>query len=213
MPEYGERWDIFCTLPRNVGSILDVGCGAGIGFQTQRQAGIRVVGIDFDPEAISRATARLDRAVVIDVEQADWAARIGERFDVVAFCDCLEHLVNPWKVLSETRALLNSGGLAVASIPNVRQWRVLAKAALGRWEYQYGAGTVQRGHLRFFTRSTVDDMFLEAGYNRPKHYFPSQTFHCGGLDRLLHDATLRRLPELWYGSYTVAASVCSPAPA
>ncbi|MGE3273077.1 MAG: class I SAM-dependent methyltransferase [Chloroflexota bacterium] len=203
--EYGERWDTFCAIPDRVQSILDVGCGTGLGFQTYRRKGVRVVGVDNFASCIDEAAGRLDEALVFDVERQPWPEHFQGAFDVVAFCDVLEHLVDPWSVLRGVRPLLKPGGVVIASIPNLRQWRLIAKLALGRWTYQVGAGTVQRDHVRFFTRETVTDMFLEAGYRRPKYYWPRETFHLRGPERAVSALTRGALPDLLYGSYTVSA--------
>ena len=68
-----------------------------------------------------------------------------------------------------------------------------------------GAGVVQRGHYTFFTRQTVIDLFSEAGFKQPRFYWPLRTFHLRPIDRLLHALTFCRIPDLWYGSYTVSA--------
>jgi len=206
-PWPGERWDLYCAMPSGVRTILDVGCGEGRGFGRLRTMGVQVVGVDFDESVIQEARKNLDEAVTLDVESGRWPAEFLSRFDVVAFCDCLEHLRDPWSVLRSVRSLLAPRGLVVASIPNVRQIRVLLRLAfLGRWDYLVAAGTVQRDHLRFFTRRTCDAMFAEAGYERPRHYFPRRTFHLGRPERFLHVMTAGLLRELLYGSFTVSAA-------
>lgn len=197
-PSFGERWDVFCALPARPNAILDVGCGTGMGFQTYRERGCRVVGVDIDEEALAEAFPRLDETYLHNVEADVWPQAFTGAFDVIAFCDCLEHLVDPWAVLQSVRPLLTPRGVVVASIPNVRQARIVVKLLLGRWEYQPGAGTVQRGHLRFFTRRTVIDMFNEAGYETPRFYFPMKTFHLARrLEQFLHLSMLGRAPDLW----------------
>jgi SAM-dependent methyltransferase len=204
--ENGERWDVFCALPTAPHSILDVGCGVGLGFQSYRQRGVRLVGVDNDPHSIAAAAGRMDEVLLLDIEHESWPAHFVGVFDVVAFCDCLEHLADPWRVLASVRPLLAPGGRVVASVPNIRQWRLIAKLAFGRWEYLPGAGTIQRGHLRFFTRQTIVDLFCEAGFDSPRFFWPLQTFHLRPLERRLHRLTGRRFPDLLYGSYTVAAT-------
>jgi hypothetical protein len=50
---------------------------------------------------------------------------------------------------------LEPGGTVIASIPNLRNYRVLKALVLkGRFEYQDG-GILDRTHLRFFTRSSA----------------------------------------------------------
>lgn len=203
--EYGERWDVFCAVPDGTRSILDVGCGTGLGFQSYRKRGARLVGVDYDPACVEAARGRMDDARAFDLERDSWPDEWRGAFDVVAFCDVLEHLTDPWLVLASVRPLLSGRGVVVASIPNVRQWRLIAKLALGRWEYVRGGGTIQRGHYTFFTRQTVRDLFAEAGFEPPRFSWPRETFHLRPADRALHMATLGRIPDLWYGSYTVSA--------
>ena len=204
--EHGERWDTYCALPPGVTSILDVGCGAGRGFQAYRRRGIRVVGVDNFPDSVAQASGRLDEALLLDIEHQPWPDHFRGAFDVVAFCDVLEHLVDPWSVLRSVRPLLAPGGVVVASIPNLRQWRLVAKLALGRWTYVSGAGTVQRDHVRFFTRQTVTDMFVEAGYAPPTYHWPRRTFHLRPADRVANSLTAGAIPDLLYGSFTVSAA-------
>jgi len=203
--EFGERWDAFCALPPDPRSILDVGCGSGMGFQSLRRRGVRVVGVDHDRNAIATASQRLDEALLMDVETQPWPDRFLGTFDVVAFCDCIEHLADPWRTLASVRSLLSPAGIVIASIPNLRQWRLIVKLALGKWDYVSGAGTVQRGHLRFFTRRTIIDMFLESGYQQPNFFFPPNTFHLQPLERTINRLTFGRVTDLLYGSHTVSA--------
>lgn len=203
---YGERWDVFSALPASPDSILDIGCGTGLGFQTYRERGSRLVGVDIDPEVLEEASKNMDEARLLNIETEEWPAEFHKSFDVVAFCDTLEHLNDPWKVLQEVRPLLTEKGTVVASIPNIRQIRLVIKLLLlGRWDYAKGAGTIQVGHLRFFTRKTISDMFVDAGYARPKFLFPTRTFHLNGPERLLNRLTRGLFSDLLYGSYLVQA--------
>jgi 2-polyprenyl-3-methyl-5-hydroxy-6-metoxy-1,4-benzoquinol methylase len=157
-PEFGERWDVFGVVPQRTYSILDVGCGTGLGFQTLRRRGVRVVGVDFDAGCIEQARERLDEARVFNVEGDEWPVEWYGQFDTIAFNDCLEHLIDPWRVLANVHPLLSPDGVVVASIPNIRQWRLIVKLVLGRWDYNIGMGTQQREHVRFFTRKTIEDL-------------------------------------------------------
>jgi 2-polyprenyl-3-methyl-5-hydroxy-6-metoxy-1,4-benzoquinol methylase len=206
--EPGERWDVYCAMPTNPASILDVGCGTGHGFATYMKRGVEVVGVDIDEEALREARDQLSEARLFDVTVEPWPERWRGHFDVVAFCDCLEHLRDPWAVLKRVREVLAPGGRVVSSIPNVRQIRIVAKLGLlGAWDYKnIGAGTIQRDHVRFFTRAGVRDMFDEAGYET-RFYFPRQTFHLTGPEKVLNRWTGGYLADLLYGSYTTASFV------
>lgn len=212
MPDYewGERWDMECALPPNPKAILDVGCGSGMGFLSAMRRGVRVVGVDIDPKAIEKARTRLSEARAMDVEHDEWPAEWHGQFDAVAFCDSLEHMIDPWKVLQGVRSLLAPGGRVVVSLPNVRQWRVVVKLAAGTWRYAKGPGIMNRGHLRFFTRQTIDDLFRAAGYQRPVFYFPRRTFQLWPPERIANAVTLGLLADLLYNSHTASAEPVSP---
>jgi SAM-dependent methyltransferase len=196
---------MWCALPPNPKTVLDIGCGSGMGLAGLVTRGITVVGVDVDPKAIAKARLRLSEVRLMDVERDSWPADWLGRFDVVAFCDSLEHFDDPWSVLRATRPLLRGSGRVVASVPNLRQWRMLAKLALGQWHYHDGPGIMNRGHLRFFTAQTARDLFTESGYREPTLYFPRRTFHLGGPERVLNALTLGVVPEIFYASLTISA--------
>jgi 2-polyprenyl-3-methyl-5-hydroxy-6-metoxy-1,4-benzoquinol methylase len=75
--------------------------------------------------------------------------------DVILCLDVLEHLVDPWAVVSRLHTLLKPGGMLICSIPNVRNFRVvLPLLLLGRWRYRE-YGILDKTHLRFFTKKSA----------------------------------------------------------
>lgn len=205
VPRTDARWDLYGALPAGCRSLLDAGCGTGGGFADLRKNGIRVVGVDSDRDVVAEARQVLDDAVELDLEQANWPRPFYQSFDAVVFADCLEHLRDPWTVLRSVRSLLTPSGVVVASIPNLRQVRVLIKLLIGDWTYVAGPGIMANSHLRFFTRKTVQDMFHIAGYKDVRFYYPRDTFHLRRPERLLDTLTLRRVPDFFYNSLTVSA--------
>ena len=83
----------------------------------------------------------------------------GERFDCIIFNDVLEHMVDPQRVLAVARSHLTERGCVIASLPNVRNISVIAPLVLyGRWDYA-DAGLLDRTHVRWFTKSTMRELF------------------------------------------------------
>lgn len=100
-------------------TVLDLGCGDGRLGALLTEQGCRVVGVERDPEAAETAKARLDRVVVVDLEDGSVADVLGgDRFDVVVLCGVLEHLADPGAVLAQATALLSAEGRLVAVVPN-----------------------------------------------------------------------------------------------
>lgn len=151
------------ALPRGL-EVLDVGCGSGVhGAELKRIHGHRITGVDLSESSIQKASMRLDDAFVADVTQPELYPFFGVRqFDVILFSDILEHLYSPLEVLRRHCQLLAPGGHILISLPNVAIWNVRLELLAGRFEYQ-DTGTLDRTHIRFFTRRTFQRFLKEAG--------------------------------------------------
>lgn len=143
--------------------VLEIGCATG--YMTEyltRELGCAVTAIEIDPEAAARATARGVDVIVGSIEDPAVQARVKGPYDVMIFSDVLEHLVDPSAALQATVALLGPQGKVVASIPNIAHWSIRARLLAGHFNYTDG-GILDRGHVRFFTRATIAEMFASVG--------------------------------------------------
>jgi 2-polyprenyl-3-methyl-5-hydroxy-6-metoxy-1,4-benzoquinol methylase len=163
--DYNERPEVEPFIPRTATTALDVGCGRG-GFGTTLRAALgpdaRIVGVEPVASQAEHARSRGFDEVVCDYFPPRESA-LGS-FDLVCFNDVLEHLVDPWQVLEETRSWLTPGGHVLAAIPNIQYWPAVINLFNGHWEYTE-SGLMDRTHLRFFTRESVLGMFDRAGYD------------------------------------------------
>jgi 2-polyprenyl-3-methyl-5-hydroxy-6-metoxy-1,4-benzoquinol methylase/glycosyltransferase involved in cell wall biosynthesis len=144
--------------------VLEVGPASGYVSEALKRRGCTVVGLELDPMAAVQAGEFCDRIIVGDIERLDLGDVLGaERFDVIMFGDVLEHLVDPWRILREIRQFLEPGGSIVASVPNVAHLSLRLSLLAGRFTYSE-TGLLDRTHLRFFTRSSLESLFASAGY-------------------------------------------------
>jgi 2-polyprenyl-3-methyl-5-hydroxy-6-metoxy-1,4-benzoquinol methylase len=149
---------------RGAKSILDVGCSSGGLASALLANGSKVCGIDVDETAVVRARERGVDATVFDLESGSISKLYaGTRFDCIIFGDVLEHLVDPGKVLADVRGLLESDGYVVISVPNVSHASVALSLVTNRWDGR-DVGLLDRTHLRFFTRDTIEDLVISSGY-------------------------------------------------
>lgn len=166
-PDYFSqtRTEMLEVIPLQARRVLEIGCGNGsFGERLKTERNVEVWGIERDRTAVAMARAKLDRVIEGDVLE-ELTRLADERFDCVICNDVLEHLVDPYSVLTAIKSLLNPTGLVVCSIPNIRYFRnFFAFVVKGDWHYEE-SGIMDKTHLRFFTRKSILDTFIALGYS------------------------------------------------
>lgn len=161
----GARTDLLPHIPRsNIKTWLDVGCSGGqFGVDVKGLLNCKVWGIEPHAQAASIASLKLDRVIVGTLEVAQ-PQLDGHTFDCISFNDVLEHMVDPWSVLTNVKKYLSRDGIIFSSIPNVLHTSVLKKLLFEQdWAYQ-SDGVLDQTHLRFFTRKSIYRLFEKCGY-------------------------------------------------
>lgn len=159
------REELLPFVPATARRILDVGCGTG-GFGRSLRAhrpGLELWGIE--PEPAAAAAAREVYDFVHEGFFPDERLELPPTyFDTVLMLDVLEHMMEPEAALAGARHLMTEDAVVVASIPNVRNfavWWPLVRH--GEWTYTE-SGLMDRTHIRWFTRSSMEKMFTSCGW-------------------------------------------------
>lgn len=197
------RLDALSLLPRGLERVVEIGCGEGnsLAWLKTKHDCCWVGGVEAYPKAAEQARPKLDMLYEGDIESMELPIEPGS-LDAVLCLDVLEHLVFPDRVLARARVWLKPGGLLVASIPNVRNWRVvLPLIFMGRWQYQ-DHGILDRTHLRFFTRESARQLVIDAGFSLD--IVASSNLKKGKV-RLLNGATLGIFKEFLVLQYVIRA--------
>jgi len=161
------RPEVQALVPATVRRVLDLGCSSGaLGAALKARSGCAVVGVGVDPVYAAAARSRLDELVEADLAQLaaapDPRARLGT-FDCLIAADVLEHLVDPWGVLAHLAALLEPGGHAVVSLPNVRYWETFWQLGRHGTFPRRSEGIFDATHLRWFTLADAHALLIQAG--------------------------------------------------
>lgn len=177
-----HREDLLQRISPAAKSVLEFGCGeAPLGAALKTRQKCRVVGIEIDPRAAAIARKRIDDVYCGDAREI--IAIIDEKFDFIIGGDIVEHLDEPWSFLSELRRVAAPGAQLLLSLPNVGNAAVIADLIHGRFDYAY-MGLTCVGHLRFFTRRTIEEMLTIAGWSIVE-ITPQETVPTAGRDELM----------------------------
>jgi len=142
--------------------VLEIGCSTGYLSEALQRNGSRITGVEIDASAGAAAQRWCERVVIGDVETMD-LTQVGAGYDVLLLADVLEHLRDPVAALRRLRPLLADDGYAVISVPNVANWAMRLGLLAGRWNYTE-RGILDRTHLRFFTRTTIQSTLAEGRF-------------------------------------------------
>ena len=140
--------------------LLDVGAADGLLSRHLTAAGWKVTGIEADSAMAAAGAAHCERMLVADLNRA--VPTLDGQFDAIVCGDVLEHLADPLPALRALLGSLATGGDVVVSVPNVAHLWIRLSLLAGRFDYA-DRGILDRTHLRFFTRSTLDAFIAEAG--------------------------------------------------
>lgn len=156
------RPEIVELIPITAQRILDVGCGAGgLSATLKARQTAEIHGVEIVEQAAAHARHHLDHVWNCGIEEALPQLPDGH-YDCIVIADVLEHLLDPLFVITELKKKLTSNGKLIASIPNIQNWGVLSELLQGKWDYR-SEGILDRTHLRFFTRKSVQELFWGAG--------------------------------------------------
>lgn len=158
--------DLLEMIPTNLKRVVEVGCSSGA--LAQAYAGINpdciYTGIEIDPDFAEVAKATCHEVICGDIEHFT-----DELFlqlfpsDCWIFGDTLEHLYDPWALLQRIKPHLAPTAEIIACIPNAQHWSIQVKLNCGLFRYE-DQGLLDRTHIRWFTRTTILEMFEASGY-------------------------------------------------
>lgn len=167
--------------------ILDLGCGNGFVASRLAKLGHDVTGIDAatDGIKIARSTypgVNFQRGSIYEKE---WPGVTDDSFDCVISLEVVEHLLYPKVLFEKSYRLLRSGGHFILSTPYHGYLKNLALSLVNGWDKHFDV-TWDGGHVKFFSRKTVQLMAAEAGFKNLR------IFGVG------------RLPGLWKSMFLLA---------
>ena len=147
---------------KDLGRVLDVGCGDGTFAARLAAQGGHVTGIDPAPTALARARAAHPELEFV-APGADGRLPFPDgSFDVATCVNVLQHVADTQSLLSEMRRVLVAGGLLAVAVPfHGRLRNVLV--ALGSFERHHDPLAPE---LRFYTARSLRTLLGDFGFER-----------------------------------------------
>ena len=135
--------------------LLELGCGPGWALEKFAAAGYEARGVEISPVAVEAARSR-----GLEVEEKNIEGGLpGGEWEVLAFLEVLEHLVNPLSVLRDAKSLLAAGGCMVVSLPN--EFHLLRRLAVLFGRARFGGH--DDPHLHHFDGHLARRLLMDAG--------------------------------------------------
>ena len=139
----------------SVRTYLDVGCGVGHSLEVAAERGWNACGLDTSPSIIEAGRKRGLRIF------RPGEVQLSETFGLVSLWETLEHLNDPFEVLSRLVPVLHEDGLLSVTIPNA----LALEARVMRQDTAWinggpGFGTV---HINLFQPSSLEHLLARAG--------------------------------------------------
>lgn len=168
------RPELLELVPKTAEMIFDLGCGTGaLGQAIKQRQKCYVAGIELNQEAAEIAKKNIDTIYNDNLNRFD-PSFSKNRYDCIIFGDILEHLIAPWAVLKKFAGVLTDDGQIIASIPNIAHPFIIRQLQKGLFRYEQ-AGLLDVTHLRFFTKTTIFQLFTKCGLKITKFKaYPSE---------------------------------------
>jgi 2-polyprenyl-3-methyl-5-hydroxy-6-metoxy-1,4-benzoquinol methylase len=133
------------------GKLLDIGCGVGWFLEAAKSEGFEIYGQEISSELADYTSESL--GIKVFTEEI---SNIKQKFDVITMFDLIEHVMDPKKLILESKALLNPGGIIVAFTPNFD--------SLGIQLLRETSSLIcPPAHLTYFTKKSVEKLAMDSG--------------------------------------------------
>ena len=143
--------------------MLELGAAVGLMTEIMHQWGIAVTAVEIDPTAKDLLSRSAKQVLIGDLDDPKTLEPLETaRFDVVLATDVLEHLKDPLRCLKQATQFVEADGRVILSIPNFAHGDVRLSLLAGAFEYSE-LGLLDRTHIKFFTRRSLENLIAAAG--------------------------------------------------
>lgn len=168
------------AILRNIGSrsglaVMELGCGfAARNLLAIEDRASRLVAVDYNLSGDLKSRPKFECLELPAIPALDRLA--GDSFDLILIISVLEHLDNPFEVLSRCRELLKQGGKLLINVPT---WRGKSFLEFSAFRLGWSPGTEMDDHKMYYDKRDLWPLLVAA------HFLPSRIrlrYHKFGLN-------------------------------
>ena len=160
------RKTVFEFIPIGSSRILDFGCNEGELLHKLRRDKrcSELYGIEVKP---AEGLQYLDKHWLLDLgeEGVELEEEYLEYFNYVILHDVIEHLYDPWYVLTKLHKYTSRTGKVIVAYPNAQFMFFVYAATIGYMPYGQPGGYFNEEHIRWFTLRSGIELMMLAGYD------------------------------------------------
>lgn len=143
-------------------SILDVGCGDGHFLSVCKRLGFACTGLEPSKVMADYAAGKVNGDIRCGYYEKDSFSP--NSFDVISFIQVVEHLIDPYTLLSAVNYHLKPGGLVVIEIPSVHAPHFLAYKLTGIKNFVKPPNGVIYAHICYHTPRSITYLTKRCGF-------------------------------------------------
>jgi 2-polyprenyl-3-methyl-5-hydroxy-6-metoxy-1,4-benzoquinol methylase len=168
-PHHRHLWPVVAALlPASPSNVLDVACGNGLLASRMAQSGHHVTAFDLSAENVASARksypqVRFEVASAYD-DLSDLRPPAG--WDTIVAVEIIAHLFSPQRFLASMRGNLAESGRIIVTAPYHGYVKNVVLSVLGQFDKHFEV-YFEGGHIKFFSRRSLDAMLAAAGFRRP----------------------------------------------
>lgn len=157
------RLDLLPLIDKTYSKVIEFGCGQGqtLKYLKEHRIANQTYGIENHPPSFKIAQNHVDNIWQADAQTFPIPKKL--KFDLILLPDILEHLIDPWTFLTKLHKNTKPNTEIIVSIPNVQHYTIIINLLKGQWPYA-NSGIMDRTHLRYFTKLSATQMFLDTNY-------------------------------------------------
>lgn len=146
-------------------SVLEIGSATGYFTDKLLRQECQVTSVEKNRELAVIARRRYKNKIInCNANKLNKFLTKNNKFDFILLADVLEHLEDPEFTLNLLKKYLLPNGRILTSVPNIANFAIrLNLFFLGQFDYQE-YGIMDRSHLRFFTKKTIEEVLKKLGF-------------------------------------------------